>query len=89
LFIQGETIGEQLNWLENEIENLEQDIKNVKVELEVLLEDKEIEEMRSLLECSPEQQDTYKSKLLELAEQKRAEADELEAYLESLFKRGE
>jgi hypothetical protein len=89
MIIQGETIGEQLNWLENEIENLEQDIKNVKVELEVLLEDKEIEEMRSLLECSPEQQDTYKSKLLELAEQKRAEADELEAYLESLFKRGE
>ena len=89
LVIQGETIEEQIKWLEDSIAKLEASIKEIKADIVFASEDKDIKEKRSSLEASPEEQAKLKKKMLDLAEQYKAEADELEDYLKYLFKKHE
>jgi len=85
--IEGETLVEQLEWLEKAIEHLEREIENVRAELKALMELEDIRGKQAVLAC-PEQHEKINAELLQRAEKYRKEAEELEAELATLFNGG-
>ncbi|MFH2057642.1 MAG: hypothetical protein ABIJ59_01935 [Pseudomonadota bacterium] len=84
--IQGDTIDEQLEWIQHSNQRLEIEIESVLAELKVLLEDKEILERAALLSCQPEQQQKVKSEMLDHSNKYQQDADRLEQQLKVRFK---
>lgn len=84
--IKGDTIDEQLGWLQNEINRLELESAQVQAELKILLEDQALLEKTFLISCLPEQQDAVKVEMLKHAEMIGKKADEQEGYLKKLLR---
>jgi hypothetical protein len=83
--ITGNTIGERIEWLNNEIQQLEKDIQNTKEEILTLKNNKDILEKKAALAC-PSKHDQVREEMLKRAEEYRKEAIELEKQFEFLFK---
>ncbi|MBN2535767.1 MAG: hypothetical protein JXB88_23005 [Spirochaetales bacterium] len=83
--ITGNTIDERIEWLNNEIQQLEKDIQNTKEEILILKNNKDILEKKASLAC-PSKHDQVREEMLRRAEEYRKEAMELEKQFEHLFK---
>lgn len=88
LIIEGETLAEQVAWLQRATDRLECEIENVQAELKTLLEQDDIWDKSALLACSPEQQEKARAEMLERAEEYRQQADALEINLSTLLQKG-
>jgi chaperonin cofactor prefoldin len=88
LIIEGETLFEQVAWLQRATDRLEHEIENVQAELKTLLEQDDIWDKSALLACSPEQQEKARAEMLERAEEYRQQADTLEVHMSTLLQKG-
>jgi len=82
--IRGETLKEQLAWLQKEIQRFEQELAEIRNDLKLLCEDPEIRENETSLQSV----DSVKKELEEKLAQYESEAKKLETELASLFSSG-
>jgi hypothetical protein len=87
LISQGETLAEQMEWLNQAIKNIKRDLETVCTEIKVLGDDPIIREKQATL-ARPEKHEKVKEDMLERAEEYRKEADELQKRLDVLFEQG-
>lgn len=84
LIPQGKTLGEKLEWLEKAIFRLEEEILDLKAQLNALRQNPRIREIQALLK-RPEQHEKIREEMRAKAEEYRLTGDELEARLGALF----
>jgi len=80
--IRGESLKDQLAWLQKEIQRFEQEVAEIRNDLKLLCDDPEIREQATSLKSV----DSVKKGLEEQLAQSEAEAKKLEAELDSLFR---
>jgi hypothetical protein len=88
MIIQGNTLEEQLNWLKERNRYLEQQIDLIKIELRVLLEDRDMREKMAMLACSAGQKNRIITEMLARSKNYHEEADQIQAELESIMSQG-
>jgi hypothetical protein len=88
MIIQGNTLEEQLNWLKERNRYLERQIDLIKIELRVMLEDRDMREKMAMLECSAGQKDRITKEMLARSKNYHEEADQIQAELESIMSQG-
>lgn len=82
--IQGDTLRERIAWLNQEIERLRNDQKNIIDEAALIKNDAVIAEYRAVIGC-PEKHDEFRKKMAESIEEHQQRAKELSDHYDSLF----
>lgn len=85
LIIRGETVEDQLTWLQHSIERLEHELDVIHIELVTLINDPVVQGRMNDLDRSPVEQAERNDELLAGARTSCARADELERQLQQLF----
>lgn len=87
--IQGDTLDEQVQWLQKASERLEREIELVKIELRILLEDKGMREKLAMIKGSADQKSLIKAEMQRRAQQAASDADHAQSEFAMLVSRGD
>ena len=82
--IQGETIGERTEWLENRIRISKETIRKIKADIIALRKDKDVLEKKAILEA-PSEHDDIRADMVRKTEEHARRGDRLENRLNELF----